>query len=61
MSRLSERDIITKKIIPSLKNAGWDITNQVMEEVYFTDGRIKVRGKKTAKGVFKLGKWLINK
>jgi len=40
MSKLSERDIITKKIIPALQNAGWDITNQVMEEVYFTDGRI---------------------
>lgn len=49
MSKLSERDIITKKIIPALQNAGWDITNQVMEEVYFTDGRIKVRGKKTAR------------
>jgi len=49
MSKLSERDIITKKIIPALQKAGWDITNQVMEEVYFTDGRIKVRGKKTAR------------
>lgn len=49
MSRLSERDIITKKIIPALQKVGWDITNQVMEEVYFTDGRFKVRGKKTAR------------
>jgi len=49
MSKLSERDIITKKIIPALQKAGWDITNQVMEEVYFTDGRIKVKGKKTAR------------
>ena len=52
MNRYSERDIITKKIIPALTKAGWDITTQVREEVYFTDGRIKVRGKKTkrAKG-----------
>lgn len=47
---LSERDIITQFIIPSIKNAGWDIEKQVREEVSFTDGRIFVKGDKTARG-----------
>ena len=42
---LSERDIITKFITPSLVAAGWDIDTQIREEVGFTDGRIYVRGK----------------
>jgi len=42
---LSERDIITQFILPAIKNAGWDIEKQVREEVYFTDGRIYVKGK----------------
>lgn len=41
---LSERDICTKFITPALQKAGWDIQKQVLEEVYFTDGRIHVRG-----------------
>lgn len=44
---LSERDICTKYIIPALEKAGWDIERQIREEVYFTDGRIYVKGKKT--------------
>ena len=47
---LSERDICTKFITPALKNAGWDIDKQVLEEVFFTDGKIYVRGKLTARG-----------
>lgn len=43
--RLSERDICTKFITPAIKKAAWDITTQVREELPFTDGRIKVRGK----------------
>ena len=42
---LSERDICTKFINPSVKKAGWDMDTQVREEVGFTDGRIYVRGK----------------
>ena len=41
---LSESDIRTKFITPHLIAAGWDIHNQVREEVSFTDGRIHVRG-----------------
>jgi len=47
---LSERDICTKFITPALKNAGWDIDTQILEEVSFTDGKIYVKGKLTARG-----------
>jgi type I restriction enzyme R subunit len=47
---LSERDICTQYIVPALKKAGWDIARQVREEVFFTDGRIFVKGNKTARG-----------
>ncbi|MBU1194004.1 MAG: DEAD/DEAH box helicase family protein [Proteobacteria bacterium] len=41
---LSERDICTKYITPSIEQAGWD-QSQFREEVKLTDGRIMVRGK----------------
>jgi type I restriction enzyme R subunit len=42
---LTERDICTKFILPAVRRAGWDDMLQVREEVYFTKGRIIVRGK----------------
>ena len=42
---LSERDICTKFITPTLRGAGWDEMSQLREEVTFTAGRIVVRGK----------------
>ena len=50
---LSERDICTKFITPSLVASGWDIDTQIREEVGFTDGRIYVRGKIHARGAQK--------
>jgi type I restriction enzyme R subunit len=47
---LTERDICTKFILPAVKRAGWDEMVQVREEVYFTKGRIIVRGKMTYRG-----------
>src|SRR3989338_6006877 len=47
---LSERDICTQFIMPALVKAGWDVERQIREEVYFTDGRIFVKGHKTARG-----------
>lgn len=47
---LSERDICTQFILPALVKAGWDVAKQIREEVYFTDGRIFVKGNKTARG-----------
>ncbi len=47
---LSERDICTKFITPAVEKAGWDKVTQLLEEVSFTDGKIYVRGKLTARG-----------
>src|SRR6187200_2036194 len=47
---LTERDICTKFILPALKRAGWDEMLQVREEVFFTNGRIIVRGKLVTRG-----------
>lgn len=47
---LTERDICTKFILPAVGRAGWDEILQVREEVYFTKGRIVVRGKMVYRG-----------
>src|ERR1035437_1056274 len=47
---LSERDICTKFILPARVKAGWDVEKQIREEVFFTDGRIFVKGNKTVRG-----------
>jgi type I restriction enzyme R subunit len=47
---LSERDICTKFITPSVRNAGWDEITQIREEVSFTKGRIIVRGRMVSRG-----------
>jgi len=49
-SELSERDIITKYVIPALVKAGWDLKTQIREEVFFTNGRIIVKGNKSSRG-----------
>jgi type I restriction enzyme R subunit len=56
---LSERDICTKYITPAIVNAGWDIQSQVREEVTFTDGKIYVRGKLTARGKKKRADYIL--
>jgi type I restriction enzyme, R subunit len=56
---LSERDICTKFIAPAIKAAGWDIDTQVLEEVSFTDGKIYVRGKLTARGERKRADYIL--
>ena len=56
---LSERDICTKFITPSLVAAGWDIHTQVREEVSFTDGRIYVRGRIHARGAKKRADYIL--
>lgn len=47
---LSEQDICTKYILPAIKRAGWDDMLQMRQEVYFTKGRINVRGKLVMRG-----------
>lgn len=56
---LSERDICTKFITPSLEKAGWDTQLQLLEEVSFTDGKIYVRGKFTARGIRKRADYIL--
>lgn len=58
-STLSERDICTKYITPALEKAGWDKNLQILEEVGFTNGRIHVRGKLTARGKRKRADYIL--
>lgn len=43
-AKLSETDIISKFILPSIKNAGWDDMRQIRQEVKLRDGKVIVRG-----------------
>ena len=47
---LSETDICRMFITPALQKSGWDSHSQILQEVSFTDGKIYVRGKLTARG-----------
>jgi len=59
-SQLSERDICTKYITPAITNVGWnDHPHHFREEVYFTAGRIKVRGKLVSRGKGKRADYLL--
>ena len=58
--KLSERDICTKYITPAITNAGWDSKpHHFREEVSFTAGRIKVRGKLVSRGKGKRADYLL--
>jgi len=56
---LSERDICTKYITPALTGAGWDLHAQIREEVYFTAGKIIVKGKKVSRGEAKRADYVL--
>jgi len=56
---LSERDICTKFITPAIEKSGWDKLTQLLEEVSFTDGKIFVRGKMTARGKQKRADYIL--
>jgi type I restriction enzyme R subunit len=58
-SDFSERDICTKYITPAIEKAGWDKLTQFKEEVYFTDGKIYVKGKLTARGQKKRADYIL--
>ena len=58
--QLSEQDIRTKFITPAIvETAGWDKMRQLREEVYFTDGRIWVRGNLTKRGKAKKADYIL--
>lgn len=42
--KLTETDIITKFIMPAIKDAGWDDMTQIRQEVKLRDGKVIVRG-----------------
>ena len=56
---LTERDICTKFILPAIRKAGWDEMLQVREEVYFTKGRVHVRGKLVSRGKAKKADFIL--
>jgi type I restriction enzyme R subunit len=57
--QLSERDICSMFITPSIVKADWDVFNQIREQVYFTKGRIIVRGKLVARGKAKFADYIL--
>jgi type I restriction enzyme R subunit len=59
---LTETDIRTKFITPALIGANgdkWDVMTQIREEVYFTKGRVIVRGKTVKRGEAKKADYLL--
>ncbi len=56
---LSERDICTKFITPALRGVGWDEQTQLREQVYFTKGRIIVRGRLVSRGKAKFADYIL--
>ena len=59
---LTEADIRTKFITPALvseKAGRWDVMTQVREEVYFTNGRVIVRGKTVKRGEAKKADYVL--
>jgi len=55
----SEADIKAKFITPSILKSGWDELTQIGREIYFTDGRIYVKGKLTARGKRKFADYVL--
>ncbi len=59
---LTEADIRTKFITPALLAPGgrWDLMTQLREEIYFTKGRVLVRGKTVKRGEAKKADYLLD-
>lgn len=47
---LTEQDVCSKYILPAVIASGWDLKNQIREQVSFTAGKIMVRGKTVSRG-----------
>jgi type I restriction enzyme, R subunit len=59
---LTETDIRTKFITPAITGPDgtkWDVMTQIREEVYFTNGRVTVRGKKVKRGKAKKADYIL--
>ncbi|MBV7297281.1 EcoAI/FtnUII family type I restriction enzme subunit R [Enterovibrio paralichthyis] len=48
-SKLTEADIISKFVLPSIEDAGWDRMTQIRQEVKLRDGKVVVRGQIAAR------------
>ncbi|RDT37744.1 EcoAI/FtnUII family type I restriction enzme subunit R [Citrobacter freundii] len=53
LSTLTEADIITKRVMPTILDAGWNDTTQIRQEVKLRDGKVIVRGKVAARRTVK--------
>ena len=56
---LTERDICSKFINPSIEKSGWNMRNQVREEVSFTDGKVIVQGQLHTRGKRKRADYIL--
>jgi type I restriction enzyme, R subunit len=56
---LSESDIRAKFITPAITRSGWDEQTQLGREIFFTDGRIYVKGRMTARGKRKFADYIL--
>lgn len=59
---LTEADIRTKFITPAIVGKDglkWDVMKQIREEIYFTKGRVIVRGKTTRRGEAKKADYIL--
>ena len=56
---LSEDDISAKYITPAVIAAGWDEATQIRRQVFFTKGRIIVRGKLVTRGKAKRADYIL--
>lgn len=56
---LSESDIKAKFITPAIIQSGWDEITQIGREIFFTAGRIYVKGKLTARGKRKFADYIL--
>ncbi len=60
---LSEADIRSKFITPALTGPDggkWDLMTQIREEVFFTKGRVTVRGKTVKRGEAKKADYILS-
>jgi type I restriction enzyme R subunit len=56
---LTERDICSKFITPAVMASGWDVLSQIREQVFFTKGRIIVRGRLVTRGKAKFADYIL--
>lgn len=60
--KLTKADIRTKFITPAIVGTNgekWDVMTQLREEIYFTKGRVIVRGKTVKRGEAKKADYLL--